>query len=166
MIGRELSHYRITGARGTSNRPGAGARTPPSFESRPALRTDMTATRACKPASFVVTVLELTGCLTLAFAGCTSHTVPDHRGVAPNGAPVPGYHGQTVRVVTGGLVETIELHEDRPLNLQVNVEDLRPDTFQVDGVTHYVRWTMMSWDPDPGKAVFEVSIGRGRTAAP
>jgi hypothetical protein len=165
----------------------------------------MTATRTCEPAPFVVSVLQLMVCLTLVFAGCASHTIPDHRGVAPNGAPVPGYYGQTVRVVTGGLVETIELDEDRPLNLQINVEDLRPgevgfphqltigrfsrwlgsgfahgqdiyyqrsidtegvDTFQVDGITHYVRWTMTSSDPDPGKAVFEVSIGRGRTAAP
>jgi hypothetical protein len=158
----------------------------------------MTTTRAGKAASFVVSIL--TGALTLALSGCASHTIPDH-----HWAPVPGYYGQTVRVVTGGLVETIELDEGRPLNLQINVEDLRPgetgfphqltighfsrwlgggfahggdiyyrkridtegaDTFQVDGITHYVRWTMTSSDPDPEKAVFEVSIGRGRTAAP
>lgn len=181
MIAREFLHRRIAGVLG------------------------MTATRAGKPASFVVSVLELTGCLTLAFAGCASHAIPDQRGVAPNGAPVPGYRGQTVRVVTGGLVETIALDEDRPLNLQINLEDLRPgeadsphlltigrfskwlgsgfahrqdiyyrkridtegaDTFQVDGITHYVRWTMTSCDSDPGKAVFEVSIGRGGTVAP
>jgi hypothetical protein len=161
--------------------------------------------RAGKAAPFVMGIFELTGCLTLALAGCASHTIPDERGVAPSWAPVPGYYGQTVRVVTGSLVETIELDEGRPLNLQVNVEDLRQgetgfphqltighfsrwlgsgfargqniyyrkridtegvDTFQVDGITHYVRWTMTSQDPDPGEAVFAVSIGRGRAAAP
>jgi hypothetical protein len=161
--------------------------------------------RPCGAASLVVSVLVLTGGLTLALAGCASHTIPDQHGMAPSQAPMPGYYGQTVRVVTGGLVETIELDEGRPLNLQINVEDLRPgeagfphqltigrfsrwlgsgfargrntyyrkridtegaETFQVDGITHYVRWTMTSSDPDPEKAVFEVSIGRGRTAAP
>jgi hypothetical protein len=165
----------------------------------------MTANPTGKPGPFVVGVRELAVCLMLVFAGCASHTIPDHRGVAPDGAPVPGYYGQTVRVVTGGLVETVELDEGRPLNLQINVEDLRPDeagfphqltigrfskwlgsgfahggniyyrkridiegvdTFQVEGITHYVRWTMTSSNPDPGKAVFEVSIGRGRPAAP
>jgi len=201
MIAREFWHHRIAGLLG----PGGGGEDCSATLTRPALGTRMAAARAGKPASFVVSVLELTGCLALAFAGCASNTIPDDRGVAPNGASVPGYHGQTVRVVTGGLVETITLDEDRPLNLQINVEDLRPgeagfphqltigrfskwlgsgfahgqdiyyrkridtegaDTFQVDGITHYVRWTMTSRDPDPGSAVFEVSIGRGGTEAP
>lgn len=143
--------------------------------------------------------------LTLAVAACASHTLPDHYGIAPNGAPIPGYYGKTVQVTTGGLVETIELDEGRPLNLQINAVDLAPaevgfpheltigrfsrwlgsgfsrasnvyyrkripdegaDTFEIDAITHYVRWTVTTWDPDPGKVVFEVSIGRGRPEAP